>query len=64
MIVQRKKEKFNDSVAVNGVGFTGSLIVKNSQQLKLLEEVRIVSVLEDVSESAVENENDLIVSWI
>lgn len=51
MIIERKKEKYNDSIAINAVGFTGSMLVKNHLQLKELENIRIVIALEDVSVS-------------
>lgn len=46
MIVGRKTEKYNDSIGINAVGFTGSILVKNKIQLKELEDVRLVKVLE------------------
>jgi ATP adenylyltransferase len=48
MLIERKKEKFNDSISINAVGFTGSILVKTHHQLKALEDVRIVKMLEDV----------------
>jgi ATP adenylyltransferase len=50
LIVERRKDKYKDSIGINGVGFTGSILVKNIQQLKELEDVRVVEVLEDVAE--------------
>lgn len=46
MIVGRRMEKYNDSIGINAVGFTGSILVKNKLQLKELEDVRLVKVLE------------------
>lgn len=62
MIVQRKKEKYQDQISINAVGFSGSLLVKNFQQYKIFETVRIVKVLEEVS--VLEDECHGTYTWI
>ncbi|MGK7886938.1 MAG: phosphorylase [Crocosphaera sp.] len=49
MIVRRSQPKY-ESISVNSLGFAGALLVKNEQQLKILKELKPLTILEQVGE--------------
>ncbi|CAD8199356.1 unnamed protein product [Paramecium octaurelia] len=50
MIVVRKQAAFN-GVAMNAVGFTGSLLAKNEQECEKLKQTRIIEILENLAQA-------------
>ena len=51
---------------MNALSFTGSIMLKNYQELKQLEDVRLVQMLEDVCELITEDQNtsnDVELKW-
>lgn len=55
MIVARKCATSN-GVSLNAVGFTGSLLAKNEEEVEKLKNIKIIEILENLAE----NENDII----
>lgn len=54
MIVARKCATSN-GVSLNAVGFTGSLLAKNEEEVEKLKNIKIIEILENLAE----NENDI-----
>ncbi len=48
MIIPRSQPKY-ESISVNSLGFAGALLVKNEEQMKLLKEVKPLTILENVA---------------
>lgn len=64
MIVARKCATSN-GVSLNAVGFTGSLLAKNEEEVEKLKNIKIIEILENLAEN--ENdifEDDVIECWI
>ena len=49
MIVRRSQPKY-ESISVNSLGFAGALLVKNEEQMKILIELKPLTILEQVGE--------------
>ena len=49
LIVLRRKETAFDVISVNAMGFVGSLVVKNTKEFQLINKVKPINVLFDVT---------------
>ncbi|WP_107666846.1 phosphorylase [Cyanothece sp. BG0011] len=54
MIIPRSQPKYQ-SISINSLGFAGALLVKDEQQMKLLREVKPLTILEKVSNRLINN---------
>lgn len=51
MMIPRSQPKY-ESISVNSLGFAGALLVKNEEQMKILKEVKPLTILEKVAKSS------------
>ncbi|MDJ0730905.1 MAG: phosphorylase [Crocosphaera sp.] len=54
MMVRRSQPKY-ESISVNSLGFAGALLVKNEQQMKILKELKPLTILEKVASELINN---------